>query len=385
MKRIKIFLIAGEPSGDRLGAALMKSLQETYKGKVIFCGIGGHMMTKEGLSSIFAMQQISLMGFFEIIPHIFRILKLIKFTKEEIVKFQPDVVITIDSPGFCFRVVKQIDRGLTKIVHYVAPSVWAYKPERAAYMKKYYDLVLALLPFEPPYFTKLGLPCEFVGHPIIEGHWLKIDSSTFKKKYNIPIGSLVFGIMCGSRKGEINCMLPVFIDTINKLKCSTYLQNHDVIWVFPTVSLELAEQIRLAISILDIKHLILVNEPEKISMLKAMNCAIVKSGTSSLELALAKVPMIVVYKTSIITAWILRNFYKFNSYASIINVMAKKQIIPEFIQENCTSEKILQGFIDTVSISGQEQVRQCDVILRKLSPRGASPSVRAAQAILKLL
>ena len=281
--------------------------------------------------------------------------------------------------------MKQIDRSKTKVVHYVAPSVWAYKSERAVYIKKYYDLVLALLPFEPPYFTKIGLSCEFVGHPIVEDNWSNINGDIFRKKYNIPVDSLVFGVMCGSRKGEIDYMLPVFADTISKFKLHTYLRGKDIVFVFPTISSELAEQIKTVVRELGVKYLIPVNEPEKISMLKAMNFAIVKSGTSSLELSLAQVPMIVAYRVSKITAWILRNFYKLNSYASIINIMAKRQIIPEFIQENCTSEKLLQGLTEMVLINGQEQVKQGNIILGKLSLKGESPSIRAAQAILKLL
>lgn len=388
MRKIKIFLIAGEVSGDKFGASLIRSLKSQYKGEIIFQAVGGDKMAAEGVSSIFPMSQISLMGFVEILPHIFRVLKLIKQTVCAIAKFKPDVVVTIDSPGFGIRVAKQIDRSHTKLVHYVAPSVWAYKPKRAVYLQKYYDLVLALLPFEPPYFTKVGLACEFVGHPSVEDNWAGSDPKIFRKKYNITSDALVFGVMCGSRAGEVNRMLPIFaqtIDLFNK-QSKSYLKNKEVVWVFPTISLELAEQIKNVMSKSGVNFLIPINEPEKISMLKAMNFAIVKSGTISLEMAFANVPMIVAYKFNKLTVWILRHIYKINTYASIVNILAKKEIIPELLQEDCTAEKLSIALVKLTKGEGKNQVIECKKILSQLMPKDKiKPSDKAAKLILDLI
>lgn len=380
MRPLKIFIIAGEASGDKLGASLIRALVKEHKQKIVFCGVGGDLMAKEGFRSIFPMAQISLMGFFEILPHIFRVLGLIKQTVARIKEFKPDIVITIDSPGFSMRVAKQIDRKHTKIIHYVAPSVWAYKPVRALYMQKYYDLVLALLPFEPPYFTKVGLKCKFVGHPIIEDDWAGADPLLFRKKYNINPSSRVIGVMSGSRKGEVRRMLPIFAQTIK-----LFDKANEIIWVFPAVSQDLATEIEQIISPLNIKFVVPVNEHLKINMLKSFDFAIVKSGTSSLELALAGVPMIVAYKVNALTALVLRHIYKINSYASIVNILAKKQIIPEFLQEDCTPQNLTQALAHLARDQGKKQTSECKKVLKGLGFADKSlPSVKAARAVLTL-
>ena len=380
MRPLKIFIIAGEASGDKLGASLIKALVKEHKQKIVFCGVGGDLMALEGFNSIFPMAQISLMGFFEILPHVFRVLGLIKKTIVKIKEFQPDIVITIDSPGFAMRVAKQIDRTHTKVVHYVAPSVWAYKPARALYMQEYYDMVLALLPFEPPYFTKIGLKCEFVGHPIIEDDWAGADPVLFREKHNIKPGAKLIGVMSGSRKGEVRRMLPIFAQAIR-----LFDKTNEIIWVFPAVSQELAMEIEQIILPFNIKFAIPVNEPLKINMLKSFDSAIVKSGTSSLELALAGVPMIVAYKVNALTAWVLRYVYRINTYASIVNILAKKPIIPELLQEECTPQKLARALAYLTKDRGKKQVRECKKILKVLGSADKNlPSVKAARAVLAL-
>ncbi len=384
MRKVKIFIIAGEISGDKLGASLIKSLKSQYKGEIIFQAVGGDKMANEGVNSIFPMNQISLMGFVEVLSHAFRILNLIKRTVKAINKFKPDVVVTIDSPGFGTRVAKQIDRSHTKLVHYVAPSVWAYKPKRAAYLKRYYDLVLALLPFEPPYFTRVGLACKFIGHPSIEDDWIKSDPEIFRKKYKISSNALVFGVMCGSRVNEVNMMLPIFAKTIDLFNKQS--KDKEIVWVFPTISKELAEQIKNTMNKFNINFVVPINEPAKTNMLKAMNFAIVKSGTISLEMAFANVPMIVAYKVNKLTAWILKYIYKINTYVSIVNILAKKEIIPEFLQENCTAKNLSAALVRLTIGDGKKQVMESRKILSQLEPKDKiKPSDKAAKLILELI
>lgn len=380
MSKLKIFIIAGEASGDILGASLMRELR--IKDPAIeFAGVGGSEMSKEGLSSLFPMQQISLFGLFEILPHLFRLWQLVKMTCQSAIKMQPDVIITVDSPGFCWQVVKKIHSILspqTKFVHYVAPSIWAYKPRRINFVKQYYDLVLALLPFEQPLFQKHGVKCIFVGHPIIERPWNEVGGDIFREKYGISAQQKIIGVMCGSRAGEIKNMLPVFVETIKILD-----HDHSYLWLFPTVNEELSVRIKQYLAPLNIYYKILINEPEKISMLKAMDFAIVKSGTSSLELAMAKVPMIVAYKINIFTAFLLKYLYKFNSFASIVNILAQKEIIPEFLQENCQAAKLAQAMKKlSNSEHAQHQLALVAKSTQSLYPsNGQFPSANAAEAI----
>lgn len=384
MKPIKIFIIAGEESGDKLGSKLMRELKLQSHGKVKFAGVGGESMKQEGLDSLFPMSQISLMGFWEIIPHIVKLAMLVKNTINAILDFNPDIVVTIDSPGFAMQVVKKVRSKINaKFIHYVAPSVWAYKPERARKMQPYYDLVLALLPFEPPYFEKVGLACKFVGHPIIEDGLGQKTSSQFKKKYDIKTDNMVIGVMCGSRQGEIKTLLPIIKDTISILAPQLKQQ---VTWIFPTVSTNLATEIESILKPLNINIRVPIREQDKIGMFKSMDYAIVKSGTSSLELALAEIPMLVTYKINNISAWILRHIYKFSNFASIVNILAKKEVIPEYLQEKCAPPILASAMLELINDGGKNQVKECNKILKSLhSPTKFSPSHEAADSILKLL
>lgn len=386
---LKVFIIAGEASGDRLGAKLMKELQALSKENIEFCGVGGHLMAKEGLKSLFPIAQISLMGFVEIIPHMLKIRKLILNTAKRANLFQPNIVITIDSPGFCFRVIKHIRKlNNAKFIHYVSPSVWAYKKDRVYFIAKYYDLLLSILPFEDKYYKDTGIACKYIGHPISEDGWdVKVNKPAIKKQYDIDQKSKILGVMAGSRKSEVKTLLPIFIDSINQfLKLDS-----DITVVFPTTSESLSKLIQTKVKDIRCNTKIIpifqLSEGERIKVLKSFDAAIVKSGTSSLELTFAKVPMLVAYKLHFLSFIILKYYFRIFDkikYASLTNIILNKESIPEYIQENCVVNKISAGlqklFLPTFTA---KQHKAYDKVISLLSNKdNTPPSKKAAEFIL---
>lgn len=387
---LKIFIIAGEASGDRLGAKLMKSLKSLSKQDLKFYGIGGQLMEKEGLKSLFPISKISLMGFAEIIPHILDLRQLILNTIGAANSLQPNIVITIDSPSFCFRVIKHIKRiKSAKFIHYVSPSVWAYKEDRVNFIAKYYDLVLSVLPFESEYYKNVPVSCQYIGHPISEDGWdEKIDKAKFKAKHKISSTSKILGVMAGSRKSEVQNLLPIFIEGINSF--TRFHKNITVI--FPTINEEISKYIENNVKELNCPVKIIktfkLSEKDRTHTLKSFDAAIVKSGTSSLELTFAKVPMIVAYKMHFITFLIVKYYFKLFkklNFASISNILLKKEAIPEYIQNNCTPDNITTGLKLLFDKKfTKNQVNEYEKAINLLStPDKTSPSEKAAQLILK--
>ena len=237
IKKIKVYLIATEPSGDVIGSNLIKSLKKVNKHKVQFFGIGGPKMIKSGLvKSLFSINELSIFGIFEIIPKIFKVFSLLKKTENDLLKIKPNVLITIDSPDFNFRILKRIsDKTLkTKKIHYVAPTVWAWRSGRAKYLSNYIDKLLTILPFENKYFKKYNLVTKFVGHPIYEiKKNKKINKKIFNYKYKIKDGYKIVSFLPGSRLSEIKRSIPVLIETINLIRNQTNHKLHVLFYILP--------------------------------------------------------------------------------------------------------------------------------------------------------
>lgn len=375
----KIFIIAGEASGDLLGAKLIKAIKHNAGNDIEFYGIGGKRMEEEGIKSLFPISEISVMGFLEIIPHIPNIFARINQTVEKIKQIEPDILITIDSPGFNFRIAKKIRQSglITKLVHYVAPSVWAYKPERAKKIAEIYDQLLTLLPFEPQYFLKEGLDTKFVGHPIMEHtEFNKID---IRKKYKIEKDEKILCVMPGSRVSEIKRILPEFCMTLNRLKG---LVNEDFRVIIPTFPY-LKPIIVKILNRYNISAIIVETEDEKYSVFSEAYLALVKSGTNSLELAKFKVPMVVGYKVNPITAYLMKRMILIK-YVSIVNIINNEMTIPEFIQENCNPNLIIQELFKlyTNHRARDKQLEGMNTALAKLLiPSKEDPSQIAAMVI----
>lgn len=379
---LKIYIIAGEASGDIYGAKLIDNLQKISKRPIEFHGIGGAEMTKAGLHSLFPMQEISIMGFLEILPHIPNVMNRIRQTVNEIRNLQPDAVITIDSPGFCCRIAAKIQDVHTKLIHYVAPTVWAYKPERAEKFANLFDHLLLLLPFEAPYFDEVGLANTFVGHPITEIEIAKDAGEKFRKKYNIDKDDKLLCVLPGSRSTEIAKLLPIFIDTIDIL----LEEIPDLKVVIPTVP-GTYQAIMDSSDDLPEDVIILEDAAEKYAAYAASDAALAKSGTGTIELAIAGCPMVIAYKINTLSYWFIKMLVKVK-YANLINIISGREIIPELLQNNCTAEKLSAKLLEILQDKKihDMQVKESQEILKQLgSGEKTTASAKAAKIILDIV
>ncbi|MES2214572.1 MAG: lipid-A-disaccharide synthase [Pseudomonadota bacterium] len=374
----KIYIIAGEVSGDMMASKIIDALRE-ISGNLTFYGIGGEGVQKRGIVSLFDIKRISLMGFLEIIPHILSIKNLIQSTVDDIKLKNPDIVITIDSPGFCFRVAKLLRNTCPKIklMHVVAPSVWVYKPGRAKKFATVYDHLLTLLSFEPPFFEKEGLASTYIGHPIFEQEFG--GGEAFRKSHGIDKDTKLILVTPGSRRGEIVRHLPIFCEAIEKLSkhypkfivCCAIVGHEDIVHSY--------------LKDVSFKYFI-ANGDERLQAYAAANAALAKSGTNTLEIAASKTPMIVAYKLNTLTYFIIKMLAKVK-YASLINIIGKSEIIPEFLQFNCTTDKLytaLKGILDTRA--GERQIKDAEEVLRSMGYGSETkPSSVAAKAIMRVI
>jgi lipid-A-disaccharide synthase len=368
-----IYLIAGEASGDALGAGLMRSLRAAQPG-IRFAGIGGEAMQREDLRSLFPCSDLSIMGFLEVVPHIPALLKRLRETALDIVAKQPAVIVTIDSPGFNFRLAQALkakaETARIKRIHYVAPSVWAYKPSRARKTALLFDALLALLPFEPPYFEKEGLKTTFVGHPVL---WqtCKSEPSLFRARHFIGADTPLLLILPGSRTGEVERHLPVF------LEAAKALPDYKVVILA-------SPQVRNGIEGAVTSQMLVVDIAEKQDSFAAATIALSKSGTITLELASAGVPTVVAHKVSALSAWLIRRMALI-PFVSLVNIVARKEILPELLQERCTPKRIAQELKRVAQPDIMlEQRQQCLEALEMLRGPGVlSPHDAAAAVVLR--
>jgi len=376
-----IFLIAGEPSGDLLGAHLMAALREQTDGVVAFAGIGGERMIAEGLESLVPIDDLAVMGVFEIVPHAFRIIRHIRRTVAVARALRPSAVVTIDSPSFSLEVSQRL-RGLgVPLIHYVAPSVWAWKPWRAARIARYVDHLLTLLPFEAPYFEKHGLATTFVGHPAVEARYGTADPAKFRAECGIPAAAPVVCVLPGSRRGEVRRLAPIFGETLGRL-AERFPGLHAIV---PTVS-TVVEDVSTAVRAWPVPVTVLGGPVEKAEAFAASDAALAASGTVAVELAVAGVPCIIAYRLSAMTAFVLRRVMK-SPYASLPNILLGREVQPELLQENCTPDNLARalGTLLDDPRAGAAQVSAAGEAIRLLTPGGATPSQRAAQAVLRLI
>lgn len=336
MAGLKVYLITGEPSGDLLGSRLMRALKKKTAGKIHFLGVGGETMEKEGLNSLFDISDLAIMGILEVIPSIPKILGHMNAIMADIQEKKPDIIVTIDSYSFSARIHQRLKKADCKIphVHYVAPQVWAWKQGRAKKIAGFVDHLFCLLPNEPAYFTPYGMTTTFVGHPVIEGGAAAGNGQSFRKKYLISQKTLLVCMLPGSRKNEIKYLMPIFKEAVEKLAD----KHPDICVVVPTVR-TVAARVKADLKEWGICSIVVEGEQDRYDAFAASEVAVAASGTVSLELAMAGVPHLIAYKVNKLTAMILRHLLKIK-YANLINLLADKALIPELIQENCTSDKI---------------------------------------------
>ena len=314
-----VFIVAGEPSGDQLGAGLMGALRSAPNTRIHFAGIGGETMLSQGLTSLFPMEELSVMGLVEVVPRIPLLSRRIKQTAELIKRLQPAAIVTIDSPGFNFRVVRQLGNINIPIIHYVAPTVWAWKPKRAKEMARLFDHLMVLLPFERKYFEKEGLACTFVGHPAAK-HKNLDSGEPFRIKYHLS-DSTVLGVFPGSRVSEVQRMLPVFTETVRLLKTTN--PNLHILITIVSSTKNIVERYMKKFSV---PVTLVENKMDKMPAFQACNVALATSGTITTELAAVATPMVVGYKMTPITVAIARHLVKV-PHITLINLEKKKILL----------------------------------------------------------
>nr|WP_211112489.1 lipid-A-disaccharide synthase [Azospirillum sp. SYSU D00513] len=378
-----LFLIAGEPSGDALGARLMAALKRLTGGNVRFAGIGGERMAAEGLRSLVPLSELALFGIVELLPHLPNLLRRIDETAKSIVAARPDAVIGIDSPGFTVRVAKRVRKAAPEIplVHYVAPTVWAWRPGRAAKYAALYDHLLALLPFEPPYFERVGLPCSFVGHPVVEGGAGKGDGARFRARFGLSESSRVVAVLPGSRRGEVNRLLPDFRATLERL-----LPDHpDLVAAVPTVS-TVRDRVAGEIAGWPMRTILVEGDEAKYDAFAAAEVALAASGTVALELALSRLPAVIAYRLNPVTVALYRRLIRVR-YVNLVNLMLDRMLVPELLQRDCRPDR-LAAELGRLLDDRQARARQVDgvaEVARWLGQGGLPPSERAARVILDIV
>ena len=390
-RNLHLFVIAGEASGDLLGARLMRELKAQAGTDTVltFSGIGGPQMEAEGLDSLIPMQELALMGFFEILPHIPRLLGHIRRTAQNISAEAPDAVITIDSPGFAFRVVKACRKAWPKgghrsprFIHYVAPSVWAYKPGRAAKLAALFDQVLTLLPFEPPFFEAQGMRADFVGHPVVESlaEAQAGDGASFRTHHKISGSAPVVAMLPGSRMGEIKRHLPLLRDTATLLTDS----KPGVVCVMPVVP-HLADFVRAETQDWPCPLVVVDAELERWNAFAAANVALAKSGTVTLELALSATPLAMFYKMHPITAWLMKQMM-LTKYFSLVNILQQRMVVPELLQDGATPESLANSalaLLESPNACATQQGMSLEALLMLGLGDVQNPSQKAARVVLE--
>ena len=383
---MKIFIIAGEDSGDKLGSAIMDSLIAATDDSLNFVGIGGIGMTSRGLRSLFPMSELSVMGFIEIASQYTKLKKRINETVFSILHEKPDILLTIDAPEFCFRVAKKI-KLINKdipIAHYVAPTVWAWRPGRAKNISNFIDHILALFPFEPPYFRDVEINCDFVGHPIVSENIADADSITeFKKEFSITDEPIIL-CLPGSRKAEIDRLMPVFGKTLDRF--SNILP--DARFILPSTP-DVYEYSKIYLEHMP-KDLVFLT-PEKFGLEKYLqfkkasfkiSClALAASGTVSLELAANNTPMVIGYDMNFFSRNIVGLMLKTDT-VNLVNLITGNRSIPECIGSNFNCDNLFLEMVRVYSNS-QSQIKDFKTTMDLLGINNLSPNIRAANSLLK--
>lgn len=371
-----VVLVAGEASGDVLGARLMTALRAETGADLQFAGVGGERMTREGLRSLFPMSDLSLMGVFQVVPHVPRILERLRETAATVVRLRPAVVVTIDSPGFGLRLARRLRGHGIPLVHYVAPTVWAWKPGRARRIARILDRLLVLLPFEPPYFERHGLACDFVGHPAVEEP--AGDGPAFRLRHGIPPAAPLLCAMPGSRRGEIDRLLPIYGETVRRLR----REVPDLRVVVPAVEW-LEPAVRAGVA--GWESTVVVRESaEKRDAYAASQVALVKSGTGALEVAVAGLPCVVTYRLGPVSGWLARRLLAVR-HVSLVNLLLDCPAQPELLQRDCNPGAL------SAALAGLLADADACRLQRELGRRaaemvglgGMAPSRRAALAVVR--
>jgi lipid-A-disaccharide synthase len=375
-----IYLLAGEASGDLLGGRLMAALRRR-RPDLEFAGVGGDRMAAQGLRSLFPMHELALFGFLEVLPKLRGLKRRMAEAEADILARKPALLVTIDAPGFTLRLAARVRPKGIKVVHYVAPQLWAWRPGRVEKLKQRVDEVLALLPFEPVFFEKHGMAVRFVGHPVLEGGADTGDAQRFRAAHGLRADEPVVLVMPGSRRGEISRLMGVFGEALR-------LVAAEVPGIRPVVPLAgaVAGVVRAGTRDWPVPPILVSDAGDKHDAYAAASAGLIKSGTSSLEVALAGVPHVVGYKLNAVTAFMVRRLIQV-PYVSIVNLLAERAIAPELLLEHCNPRELADALLPLLRDPGAAEAQRAGFreVMGLLRPPEGLPSEAAAAAVLEML
>jgi lipid-A-disaccharide synthase len=375
-----IYLVAGEPSGDVLGGRLMAALRQA-RPELSFAGVGGPRMAEQGIASLVPMRELTVIGFLEAVPRLLRLRRLLRQISHDVLARRPAVLITIDSPGFMLRLLRAVGGHGIARVHYVAPQVWAWHRGRVKRFPGLWDQLLCLLPFEPEFFVAHGVPARFVGHPVLESGADAGDGARFRATHGIAPDAPVLVVMPGSRGFEAARLLPVFGEALRLIAARV----PGLVAAVP-VAPEVADIVPRAAAPWAVPTIVISNAEEKNDAFAAAAAALTKSGTSTLELAMAGVPMTVAYRVHPLSAAIARRLVH-TQFAALVNLLAGREVVPELLQQDCTPARLADAvhrlLTDTEAAAAQRSAFRD--IVAQLRPAEGTPTQAAARAVLELL
>jgi lipid-A-disaccharide synthase len=378
-----VFVVTGEPSGDALGAALIRGLRQRTANRLRVAGVGGERMREEGVESLVALADLAVIGVAEVLPRAPLILRRVRETVAAIQAMRPDAVVTIDSSGFSWRIAQRLRRrGETLLlIHYVAPMVWAWRAGRARRMARWYDHLLALLPFEPPHFERVGLACTYVGHPVLDSGADRGDGIRFRATHGLDADEPLIAVLPGSRGGEVRRLLPIFGEALSLLS-RTLGDFRVVVPTVATVAAAVADEARRWPG-----EPIIVHDPgAKFDAFAASRAALAASGSVALELAMARLPMVVCYRLNRTTEALLNRVLKVRQ-VNLINLLLDRPVICELLGPACTPQRLAA---EAMRLVADEEVRAThlagyDEAMRRLGTGGRSPSLMAADQVLAIV
>jgi lipid-A-disaccharide synthase len=381
-RALTIMLVAGEPSGDQLGAQLMAGLKALSGEHLRIVGVGGTAMSAEGLESLFPLDATAVIGLREVVPRIPTILRRVREATDFALKVRPDLVVMIDSPDFTHRIARRLKRidPTIRTANYAPPQVWASRAYRARAMARYFDAVLTLLPFEAVFFEKNGLKAYFVGYPVLERARLITGGNDLRRRLGVGADAPLLAVLPGSRRNEIRFILPPFKKTVERLA----REVPGLVCVMPTVG-HVAHLVRQAASSWPTPVHVIEGDAEKFAAFDAADAALAASGTVTSELALAKTPMVVGYRLGRVTYALVRRFLLV-PYIVLINLVLDRQAVPEFLQSACEPQTLARALKPLLSDTPEraKQVRDLEEAVREFGVGGEAPSLRAARVLLTL-
>lgn len=375
------FVVAGEPSGDVLGGRLMTALSARTEGRARFAGVGGERMMEAGLIPLFPMAELSVMGLGAVLERLPTLVRRLHQTVDDVNRLRPDAAITIDSPGFNFRLARRLATSGIPRIHYVAPTVWAWRPGRARAVARFLDHLLLLFPFEKPYFDAVGLPATYVGHPVIEEPIGPTDGAAFLRAHDFDEAAVPVTALPGSRPDEVRRLLPVFGAALGLLA----RRRPGLCALVPTVA-GVAGQVAEGVARWPVPTRVVTGAASRYAAYAASRAALAASGSVTLELAAAALPMVVAYRTGGLTALVARRLVR-TPWVGLVNILAGEGAVPELLQERCTPSALADA-LEPLLDDGAARRAQTSVmgrVMARLREVSESPSDAAARAVLDVV